>query len=394
MTRHFLGLYLLIIATLAGSSWCQDRILAAYSRADPPSVGMEVLRTGDIAGTDMLKKLADGDTVAMQGSSSQSWILKQIDHDHVVALRNIDPEASRRLIDWVLTLAFYAAIALVLMAWLWPLTRDLGLLERAVARFGDRNWRFEAPIRARSQVYPLSETFRKMAARIDGLIASHKDMSNAVSHDIKTPLSRMQFDLELAREARSPDELRRSLENIEVEVNSLNALITAALSYAILERAEMSLHIGSHDFVTLIPAIVESTTRGIRPEVVVDTHIQQNATKVFCDAHLMQTVIKNLLSNAMRYARSRVQVTFVIDGGRNQLFVDDDGPGIPASDRERVLTSFVQLDQPAQTKTGFGLGLAIVTRAIEWHDGQVAVVESPLGGTRISVSWPIPFSLG
>jgi two-component system sensor kinase ParS len=75
-------------------------------------------------------------------------------------------------------------------------------------------------------------------------------------------------------------------------------------------------------------------------------------------------------------------------GSVNQLFVDDDGPGIPEADRQRVFDTFVQLERVAGRKTGFGLGLAIVKRAVEWHGGQVSVTESPLGGARFCVTWP------
>jgi len=103
----------------------------------------------------------------------------------------------------------------------------------------------------------------------------------------------------------------------------------------------------------------------------------------------METVLKNLLYNASRYARRSIDVTFTCDAGLNRLLVDDDGPGIPEADRQRVFDSFVQLDRTAGRKTGFGLGLAIVKRAIEWHGGQVSVTESPLGGARFCVVWPV-----
>ena len=73
---------------------------------------------------------------------------------------------------------------------------------------------------------------------------------------------------------------------------------------------------------------------------------------------------------------------------REALRVVDDGPGIPEQDRHRALESFVQLQQSGAKKAGFGLGLAIVKRAIEWHSGEVIISRSPLGGARISATWP------
>jgi len=281
-----------------------------------------------------------------------------------------------------------AAIALVIMIWIWPLTRDLRTLENAASRFGNRNWAFDADIKPRSQIYGLAETFRKMAARIDGLIASHKDMSNAVSHEIKTPLSRMQFEIELAQQADDVAEIRRSVGNIKTDISAINDLVKATMDYAILERADMSLNIGAHDFTALIPAIAEHVRLNARPDIRIAINVQSDAERVVCDMHLLETVLKNLLYNAARYARQDIAVSFTLKGGVNQLLVDDDGPGIPEKDRLRALVSFVQLDQAGGKKAGFGLGLAIVKRAMEWHNGEVVISRSPLGGARISATWP------
>jgi signal transduction histidine kinase len=115
--------------------------------------------------------------------------------------------------------------------------------------------------------------------------------------------------------------------------------------------------------------------------------VSAGAGRVVCDAHLFEAVLKNLLYNAARFARHEVRVRFEIDAGRNRLVVDDDGPGIPEGDRARVFESFVQL-QTGMKKQGFGLGLAIVRRAIEWHGGEVAASASPLGGARFTATWP------
>src|ERR1700692_1312716 len=203
-------------------------------------------------------------------------------------------------------------------------------------------------------------TFRRMAARIDGLIASHKDMSNAVSHEIRTPLSRMQFEIELAQQAATLSDVRRSLSNIKTDIAAINELVTATLGYAILERADVALNIGAHNFTTLIPAIADAVKHDARPDILINAHVQSDAENVRCDVHLFETVLKNLLYNATRYARHEIRVTFETHAGMNRLLVDDDGPGVPEQDRQRVFESFVQLDRAAGRKTGFGLGLAIV----------------------------------
>ena len=423
MARHFLGLYLLIVLTLAAVSWSQDKLLQAYGMEDTGDErsqaltlyaveselkglpqqqwrqflaglsaksggNIELFAASDIAGRETLEKLRRGGIAYMQAAAGESWALIELDAEHVLALKSVEAEPQRGLLEWTLTLLFYAAIALVLMIWIWPLTRDLRALEKAAARYGDKNWVFDADIKPRSQIHALADTFRKMAARIDGLIASHKDMSNAVSHEIKTPLSRMQFEIELAQQAEDVSQVKNSLKNIKADIAAINDLVTATLNYAILERADMSLNVGTHNFTALIPAIAEFVGRDARPDIRMCAEVRGDAGEVNCDMHLFETVLKNLLYNAARYAAHEVRVTFDARDGFNRLWVDDDGPGIPENDRQRVFESFVQLEHQGGKKTGFGLGLAIVKRAIEWHGGTVSISQSPLGGARIAAAWP------
>jgi two-component system, OmpR family, sensor kinase len=424
MARHFLALYLSIVVTLAAVSWGQDRLLQIYGGAEdtagertqatvltsleselkalPPQerraalrdiaaktgASIEIMARGDITGQRTLGELDSGKVAYLDASAGESWALKRLDDTSVLAYRYSDAEPRRGPLEWLITLLFYAAIALVIMFWLWPLTRDLRILERAAARYGNKNWAFDAPIKPRSQIYKLAETFRKMAERIDGLIASHKDMSNAVSHEIKTPLARMRFEIECAEQTEDSAQVKAALANLKTDIAEINDLVTATLNYAILERADMSLNIGTHNFTTLVPAIAEYVRRDAHREIRVHADVQGDTDHVLCDGHLMEAVLKNLLYNAARYARHDVRVTFVGHNAVNQLIVDDDGPGIPEKDRRRVFDSFVQLDHSEVRKTGFGLGLAIVRRTLEWHGGEVRIAQSPLGGARVCATWP------
>jgi two-component system OmpR family sensor kinase len=430
MARHFLQLYLLIVVTLAAVSWGQERLWEIYARRDangaladnpeqaaaltlvaeqvrvlPPAqrprfvadlarktnVDLELFDAGDIAGGDVMERLERGEVALMNAANGQTWMLKRLPNDgRVLAFKYTTPGSGHGPFEWLLAILFYAAMALVIMIWLWPLTRDLQRLERSTTRFGDRNWTFDAGIGPRSQIFPLAQAFRRMAARIDSLISSHKEMSNAMSHEIKTPLARMRFEIEMARTAASPEKLAEHLHNINTDILELNAFVTATLDYAILERAEVALNMASQDFTLILPAVADSVRRSAREDLEIRCEVASDATRVTCDAHLMETVLRNLLYNAMRYARSQICITFDLrpDTGY-ALRVDDDGPGIPAADRERVFDSFVQLDKPSGAKVGFGLGLAIVKRVAQWHGGDVSVTQSVLGGASFCIHWPV-----
>jgi two-component system OmpR family sensor kinase len=422
MTRYFLTLYLSIVIVLAAVSWGQERLWQSYGgsqaselpqagvlaivgrqlqtvpnaqRADfvaaaarDTGLDLELLEPQDVAGTGEIAGLARGKPVLMSGADGRSWILQRLEQDGRVLAFRFENEPQRRLPDWLLAFVFYAAIALVIMVWLWPMTRDLRTLERSTVRFGDRNWSFDTRIATRSPVYPLAQAFRRMATRIDDLIGSHKDMSNALSHEIKTPLARMRFEIELARIAADPAALQRHLDHLNTDVTELNAFVTATLEYAVLERAEMSLNIAPHDFTAIVPAVTESVKRGARADLSIHCEVDSDAKTVVCDVHLMETVLRNLLYNAIRHARRQIRVTFaIVAQQRYRLCVEDDGPGIAEADRERVFDSFVQLGRPTGGKTGFGLGLAIVKRILEWHGGSAHVEQSALNGARFVVDW-------
>jgi len=291
MARHFITLYALIVATLAAVSWGQDRLVQVYERRNPTAddpnqqavfaivaerlraiepgsraqavagiaqrsgVALELFELSDIAGEETLARLAKGERTVMKAADGKTWILAKLeDADQVLAFKHASGAYARTPLEWALALVFYAAIALVIMLWLWPLTRDLRQLERSTSAFGDRNWRFESDIGPRSQVYPLAQAFRRMATRIDGLIASHKDMSNAMSHEIKTPLARMRFEIEMARTAANPRKLNEHLDNLDRDVGELNSFVTATLDYAILERAEVALNLAERTFFRPLPS--------------------------------------------------------------------------------------------------------------------------------------------
>lgn len=430
MARHFLQLYLLIVVTLAAVSWGQERLWEMYARRDAhgaaaenpeqaaalaivaarlrdlplderqsfvadlsakSAIDLELFDARDIAGSDVMERLERGEVALMDAANGQTWMLERLPNDgRILAFKYATPGSRHDIFERLLAIIFYAVMALVIMIWLWPLTRDLQRLERSTTRFGDRNWTFDAGIGPRSQIFPLAQAFRRMAARIDSLIGSHKEMSNAMSHEIKTPLARMRFEIEMARTAASPEKLAAHLHNINTDILELNAFVTATLDYAILERAEVALNLANQDFTLILPAVADSVRRSARKDLDIRCEVASNATRVACDAHLMETVLRNLLYNAVRYARSQIRVTFDIRPDTYTLRVDDDGPGIAEADRERVFDSFVQLDKPSGAKVGFGLGLAIVKRVAQWHGGDVRVTQSVLGGASFSIHWPAP----
>jgi signal transduction histidine kinase len=423
MFRYFLGLFAVIVLTLALASWAQERILAAYGSPDhteqtltrstllalaqqlaalpetqrQPYVAEFSSRTGlrlelrparDFVGLTAEPAGSAPANRALQDDQGSLWSLMPVGDTQVLSLTLPSSAAPRSLLDWALTALLFAAIALVLMAWLWPVARDLRKLESAVAQFGNRNWIFRTHISSRSQVHPLAVAFERQTSRIDELIASHKEMSHAVSHEIRTPLARMKFAIALALETPDPVQQQAYLTAVKSDIAVIDELVNATLEYAILERADFSLNLEAHDFRSLLAVIVRRILEPTGSAIRVNTDVAEAAAAVCCDMHLIETVLRNLIHNALRYARTQIDVSFSVQDGWNELRVADDGPGIPAADRQRVFHSFVQIDRPPNRSAGFGLGLAIVHRIMVWHGGTVSVEAAPSGGALLLARWP------
>jgi len=122
----------------------------------------------------------------------------------------------------------------------------------------------------------------------------------------------------------------------------------------------------------------------------VDSSALPAVLHVELDRKSMPYAIGNLLRNAIRYARTRVRVSAEVTDGEIRVHVDDDGIGIPVEERDRVFSAFTRLDRSRDRSTGgYGLGLAIARLVLEQHNGRASAAESPLGGARLTLSWPL-----
>jgi signal transduction histidine kinase len=140
--------------------------------------------------------------------------------------------------------------------------------------------------------------------------------------------------------------------------------------------------------------VLDAETRRLRAVTDLTVELDVTPVRVTGDTARLAQVVRNLGDNAARHARSRVRLSLRVDEGSTPgvavVHVDDDGPGIPDAERERVFERFVRLDDSrGRAKGGSGLGLAIVRELVRAHGGTVRVVPSPLGGCRVELRLPL-----
>lgn len=420
MRRLFIRLYLVIIVGLIAIGWCLDKIWESQEGAvdathtphhqileliefqlrgktsediEPlienlkvqHNLNIDLFDLEDISGEPIKTSLESNQVSAMETSAKATLLMKKIQGSpHVVALTFFDePDPSK--IGWILTLAFYAGIGLVLMIWIWPLSRDLKILEVATQKLGVNKKASINNIKNTSQIYPLADSFNRMQQRIDKLIESHKLLSNAIAHELKTPLARMKFEIAAGLKARDCGN-HNQLHDIERNVDEMNALISAILDYASMERKDVQIELASHDMDELIRSVINSDEVD-KNNFRVNFSMPGNPIAT-CDAYLIERAIRNLYYNAIKYAKGEISLSFEQVNGINTFAIDDDGTGISEQDKTKVFDSFYRATQTDQEVEGFGLGLAIVRSIMEWHDGSVEVQDSELGGARFIMHWP------
>lgn len=307
-----------------------------------------------------------------------------------------NPEYQRGMpLDLRISLLTWSLIGLCLAiaVWLWirPVWRDLEAMRKTARALGEGHFEARA-LRVRSRAFELlAETLNGMAERIQRLIATQKELSSAISHELRTPIARMRFALEMIAETESREERERLWKMMESDLDELDSLIDSSLTYARFEREQPEIHLGPVDFAEWLEDEIDSIRiLGRTLTLTVDTSALPPGLRVQIDRKSLPYAIKNLLRNAIRYARTTIHVSAAIAGDRIQIHVDDDGIGIPPEERERVFSAFTRLDRSRDRSTGgYGLGLAIARLVMEMHGGTASADESPLGGARFTLAWPL-----
>lgn len=270
--------------------------------------------------------------------------------------------------------------------WMRPVWLDLVMVRESAIDF--TGGRFNTRARESHSVIigPLARTLNALAERMERLIAAQRDLTNGISHELRTPMARMRFALESLREPASAAEYHSALASIEQDITELDELIDMSLTYARLEYSSLQSNLES----TALAAWFEGQLNDaallyMNKRIVAQVEVGLSL-RVTMDKRLMSYAVRNLLRNASKYAQSTIMVGLSVRHGNVEIYVEDDGAGVPPEQRERIFGAFVRLDR--QTG-GYGLGLAISQLVLRAHRGSIAVTDpSTLSGARFEMSWP------
>ncbi|NOX42129.1 MAG: HAMP domain-containing protein [Gammaproteobacteria bacterium] len=312
------------------------------------------------------------------------------DSSYVLKLGPFDDPVTLDYLESILLTCLAFIVAIAVLFWVYPLSRDLNRLGVSANEFGQGDFDTRVVVAKRSPLSQLATTFNAMADRIQNLISSHKELTNAASHELRTPIARLRFGMEMMQTAIDTSERERFIKGMNADIDELDNLVAEILTYARFDRDRPEMAFQRQDVSTWLEEIVNQAKRNME-SVSLSYNVEGIKDKYAkFEPKLMARAVNNLLQNARRYAKSKVEIAVSIDEETFSVYVDDDGPGIPEKERQSVFDAFKRLDASRDRDTGgFGLGLAIVDRIAQWHNGTITVTDSPLGGARFIISWPV-----
>ena len=229
----------------------------------------------------------------------------------------------------------------------------------------------------------LAATFNAMAERVERLVRSRDELVQAVSHELGAPLARLRFHIELLDKA-SEAQRRERQDAIERELDALDELVAELLGY--VQSDELKVDRQAFSPQKILTDLAELAR--LEADIEVDLELDHSAI-VFADQRLFQRAVENILRNAVRYAHGQILLELTVEEAQVRVAIHDDGPGIPDAQREKVIAPFFRLEADRARKTGgVGLGLAIVSRIMQRHNGSIEISAAPLGGAKVTTIWP------
>lgn len=340
------------------------------------------------------------DADAVLWGQNDGWLiigpLQRQDYLYMVVARQEWPGVLDNENRWLIPLAMVVVVTLLCFTLVWSLTRPIRRLQRTVRQLAAGNFDVSGLRRdlyRHDEIGLLATEVTDMAGALQRLLHSHQQLLRDVSHELRSPLTRLQIALGIARKKDQQGLLAAEHDRIERAVGQVDGLVAQILDLARLQQTDSR---GLQADERPLRAEVEQWLQDAELEIgdkqlQLSTELPDARVSARWDWMLMERAFDNLLRNAIRFspAGGHLRAGVTIAAGQAELWVQDEGPGVPEEERERIFAPFTQVD-PARDHAagGYGIGLALVKRIVELHEGNVrAVNQTP--GLRVTMLIPL-----
>lgn len=271
----------------------------------------------------------------------------------------------------------------LLSFWLaYHVTAPVRNLQKAVEQFGAGNLSRRVEVTRSDEVGQLASAFNRMADRVETLVKSERRLLMDISHELRSPLTRLGLAVELGREG---GDAQAALDRVQREADRLNALVGGLLQVTRGEADPSAIRFEEADIEALVASIVADARIDAEAK---NCQIRYSgvALAADCDVELLRRAVENVLRNAIRHSTGgqTVEVTLARQGKDAEVVVRDHGPGVP----EHALPHLFEAFYRAEPTGGFGLGLSIAQRAMQLHRGTI-IAENVRPGLRVRLRWPV-----
>jgi len=288
-------------------------------------------------------------------------------------------------------------LAMTLVSWLLTrmITRPIRLLQQTTEQLGQGSLSQRTPKHLsgrRDELGDLARSFDNMAIQIESLLHSHKQLLRDISHELRSPLARLQIALELARDE-TGDAAISELDRIGIEADRLNALISEVLTLARFEQGNIDTDMTSLQLDKLVVEVAEDaafeatvTGKSVNYSDLCECHI-------LADRLWVKRALDNVIRNAVRHTanNSQVRISMTSNEYNAEIRIRDHGNGVNEAQIPHLFETFFRASEARESTTdsGYGLGLAIAKRAVELHHGHIQAMNHPEGGLEVVIRLPL-----
>ncbi|MGF1776939.1 ATP-binding protein [Vibrio nomapromontoriensis] len=373
--------------------------------------------------------LEQPNTPFLLDDDDQLWLRFDTTNNYIKMYDDPDSELLQAIafgnqVVWLFFLASFVAFS---SGFIWFLSRRLRVLEKTAAEFASGNFDARASERHWIKLGKLNRKFNKMADEIANLMVNNKALTNAVAHELRTPIFRIQWQSEVLLDQVSLPEHKKQLQSIIEDTEDMETLVDELLYYARVERPDAVVHLENIDVAAWLQEHENKWKKDVGvdfsiyvdPSLNIDSALSCSGSPASAkdssdkntllnrldnpvghpdnyvphmsnvDPFLLCRMVVNLLSNAKRYANEKIVIKVQSNEEHFVIQVHDDGCGVPKEHWTSLFEPFYRVDKARDRSSGgYGLGLAIVKHIMLRHNGKVSVCDSELGGACFCLIFP------
>lgn len=332
-------------------------------------------------------QVTSSEPIVINGEKFQLFIATQPQRKQLIALVSQLPVALRLILllafsflcCWLLAKSFSKPLIAIQKA---SKSIGQGKLSTRITEYDKRSDEFGA----------LARSFNQMAEQLESNISAHQRLLGDVSHELRSPLTRLQLAVALAeKNIGNHEEQQKHLTRCETEVDRLDDMIADVLTLSRLEHSKSAFSAENIELRSLTDQVISDCQYYANSKNITINLLGSNSFYILADSKLLASAISNIINNAIKYSPTdqEIDVQIAQISHQVQLVIKDNGPGVPDDVLEKLFSPFFRVaDARDRNSGGTGLGLAIALQAIQLHHGEIFAQNHPHGGLIVTITLP------